>query len=281
MINWWQWLKHATSILTNSDSPRLDAELLLGQIVSTSRAHILAFGNNLLNDNQYKQLENLLERRLRGEPIAYIIGEWEFWSLPIRVSPDTIIPRPDTECLVEQALGLLLPIHAKVLDLGTGTGAITLALASERPSWQFTGVDNHPGAVELADINAARLGLNNVRFLCGSWFEPLQSQVTPRYSLIISNPPYVDANDPHLNNLGVCFEPKSALVADCNGIADLAAICCQASTYLQHKGWIILEHGWLQGKEVRTLLMKAGFIHIVTTHDYSNHERVTMGQWLS
>ncbi|WP_038499543.1 peptide chain release factor N(5)-glutamine methyltransferase [Candidatus Palibaumannia cicadellinicola] len=277
-MTWRQWLDQASSRLTTSPSPRRDAEILLEQVVGIGRTHLLAFGETLLDEAHRTQLEDLLERRARGEPIAYITGEWEFWSLPLRVSTETLIPRPDTECLVELALDLLLPTKAEVLDLGTGTGAITLALASERPIWRLTGVDIHPGVVALAYDNAVRIGVKNVYFLCGSWFQPLQWQAT-RYSLIVSNPPYIDANDPHLNHGDVYFEPKSALVADNHGIADIAAICNAAGRYLQYSGWLILEHGWQQGAEVRRLLTQAGFVHITTIRDYGNNERVSLGQW--
>ncbi|PLK58607.1 protein-(glutamine-N5) methyltransferase, release factor-specific [Candidatus Palibaumannia cicadellinicola] len=278
-MTWQQWLVQASDRLTASPNPRLDAEMLLGQVAGIGRARLLAFGDTLLDEAHCTQLENLLKRRVRGEPLAYITGEWEFWSLPLRVSTDTIIPRPDTECLVEQALYLMLPTKAEVLDLGTGTGAIMLALASERPSWRLTGVDINLGAITLAYDNAVSLGVTNVLFLCGNWFKPLRFQAT-RYSLIVSNPPYIDADDSHLNQGDIYFEPKSALVADNHGIADIAAICRDSGKYLQYRGWLVLEHGWQQGAEVRALLAQAGFIHITTVRDYGDNERVSLGQWV-
>ncbi|WP_053097376.1 peptide chain release factor N(5)-glutamine methyltransferase [Candidatus Palibaumannia cicadellinicola] len=279
-MNWLQWLEYATYQLnTTSPSPRLDSEILLGKVLGVGLTTLLAFGETLLDDAKYTQLDNLLKRRIRGEPIAYLTGDWEFWSLNLLVSTDTIIPRPETECLVEQALNLLLPTKSEVLDLGTGTGAIILALAYERPNWRLTGIDNKPSIVALAEANATILGIKNVKFICGNWFKPLQHN-TLRYSLIVSNPPYIDVNDPHLNKGDVYFEPKTALVANDNGIADIALICHQSGKYLQHKGWLVLEHGWKQGEQVRSLLAKYGFIHISTLRDYSDNERISLGQWL-
>ena len=273
-MTWQQWLALASARLIVSPSPKRDAEILLGRVTGVALTQLLAFGETSLDDAHCAQLEALLERRTRGEPIAYITGEREFWSLPLLVSTDTLIPRPDTECIVEQALGLLLPYSVKVLDIGTGIGAIALALASERPAWNITGVDCQPGAVAQACENAARLGRKNVQFLCGSWFISLQAA---HYHLIVSNLPYIDANDPHLCQGDVRFEPKIALVADDNGLAALSAICRYAGRHLQPGGWLVLEHGWQQGESVRALLARAGFGHITTVSDCKN-ERVSLGQ---
>lgn len=277
-MTWQQWLIQASVRLSHFTSAKRDAEILLEKVTGVSRTYLLGFCETILNDVQHRELEILLRRREYGEPIAYLIGEREFWSLSLKVSPDTLIPRPDTECLVEQTLGLLMNLRAEVLDLGSGTGAIALALASERPNWQITGVDCLEKAVILANDNAVHLGLSNVRFFLGDWFTRLQRA---HYDLIVSNPPYIDADDIHLAQGDVRFEPKCALVAADNGLADLAIICRDAGMHLRSGGWLVLEHGWQQGEAVRTLLVDAGFSDIVTLRDYSENERVSRGQWLS
>lgn len=269
------WLKTATLRLTHSDSAKRDAEILLGFVTGRARTYLLAFGETPLTAEQTEQLTVLLARRERGEPVAYLIGEREFWSLPLSVSPATLIPRPDTECLVELALERLPAAPCAILDLGTGTGAIALALASERPDCQLTGIDLQPEAVALAQHNAQKLAVNNARFLQGSWFTPVAGQ---KFALIASNPPYIDEADPHLGQGDVRFEPCSALVAAEQGLADLAAIVQQAADYLEPQGWLLLEHGWQQGENVRALLNAAGFIAVATHRDYGGNDRVTLGQ---
>lgn len=269
------WLKTATLRLTHSDSAKRDAEILLGFVTGRARTYLLAFGETPLTTEQAEQLTVLLARRERGEPVAYLVGEREFWSLPLSVSPATLIPRPDTECLVELALERLPATPCAILDLGTGTGAIALALASERPDCQLTGIDLQPEAVALAQHNAQKLAINNARFLQGSWFTPVAGQ---KFALIASNPPYIDEADPHLGQGDVRFEPGSALVAADQGLADLAAIVQQAADYLEPQGWLLLEHGWQQGESVRTLLNAAGFIAVATHRDYGGNDRVTLGQ---
>ncbi|EKN3344957.1 peptide chain release factor N(5)-glutamine methyltransferase [Yersinia ruckeri] len=275
-MDYQHWLALAAARFQHSDSPKRDAEILLGFVTGRPRTFLLAFGETELTAEQEVQLAELAERREQGEPIAYLVGEREFWSLPLSVSPATLIPRPDTECLVEQALMRLPEPACQILDLGTGTGAIALALASERPDCRVTGVDVQADAVALARHNAEKLALTNVQFLQGSWFTPING----RFSLIVSNPPYIDANDPHLAQGDVRYEPHSALVAEAKGMADLAAIVQQAPDHLEPAGWLLLEHGWQQAAGVRELLLQAGFSAVSTCKDYGNNDRVSLGQWL-
>ncbi|MGV8925633.1 MAG: peptide chain release factor N(5)-glutamine methyltransferase [Ewingella sp.] len=271
------WLADATRRLAAGESPKRDAEILLGFVTGKARTFIMAFGETQLTASQTEQLGTLLARREQGEPVAYLVGEREFWSLPLSVSPATLIPRPDTECLVEQALLRLSQTAAvNILDLGTGTGAIALAIASERPDCQIIGIDLHPDAVKLAQYNAQKLGIANACFLQGSWFTPVPQQ---RFALIASNPPYIDAADPHLSAGDVRFEPTSALVAENAGLADLAHIIQSASAYLEEGGWLLLEHGWQQAVEVQTLFRQTGYRDVSTVKDYGGNDRISLGQW--
>ncbi|MFI8318182.1 peptide chain release factor N(5)-glutamine methyltransferase [uncultured Kosakonia sp.] len=270
-----QWLREAVSQLQASESPRRDAEILLGFVTGKARTFILAFGETPLTDEQQQQLAGLLARRVRGEPVAHLIGEREFWSLPLFVSPATLIPRPDTECLVEQALARLPAAPCRILDLGTGTGAIALALASERPDCQVTAVDLIPDAVALAQRNADHLGIRNIEIVQSRWFSALEGQ---QFSLIVSNPPYIDAQDPHLAQGDVRFEPLSALVAADNGLADLHTLIKDAPRYLLPQGWLLLEHGWQQGAAVREIFARYGWQQVETCRDYGDNERLTLGR---
>lgn len=271
-----QWLAQAISRLSESDSPRRDAEILLGHVTGKARTYILAFGETALTPPQLAELETLLDRRQRGEPVAHLIGEREFWSLPLLVSPATLIPRPDTECLVEQALARLPATACRILDLGTGTGAIALALASERPDCQVTAVDFMPDAVALAARNAERLAITNVTVLQSHWFAALAGQ---SFTMIVSNPPYIDETDPHLGRGDVRFEPKTALVAADHGLADLAHIIDHGRHFLIPDGVMLLEHGWTQGEAVRELFQQADYLDVVTCRDYGDNERLTIGRF--
>lgn len=269
------WLQQAISELAGGESPRRDAEILLEHVTGKARTFILAFGETKLTADQQAQLDELLARRKTGEPVAHLVGEREFWSLPLYVSAATLIPRPDTECLVEQALARLPATPARILDLGTGTGAIALALASERPDCQVTAVDVMPDAVALAQRNLERLGLPNVTVLQSSWFSALGDR---QFETIVSNPPYIDEADPHLAEGDVRFEPRSALVAAEHGLADLSHIIIQSRQHLVSGGWLLLEHGWTQGEAVRALFLQAGFARVETCRDYGGNERLTLGK---
>ena len=210
------WLQHAQSELAGGDSPRTDAELLLMHVLNVSRAWLFTWPEKALTSDQLSRLDALLERRKAGEPVAYLTGVREFWSLPLRVAPSTLIPRPDTETLIEWVLDLDLPKSARVIDLGTGTGAIALAMKSEYPSWTVEAVEFDADACALAKLNASRLELD-IHVIHGSWFE----HVAGRFDLIVSNPPYIDPEDSHLSEGDVRLEPASALVAAQSGLADL------------------------------------------------------------
>ncbi|HFK4064785.1 peptide chain release factor N(5)-glutamine methyltransferase [Kluyvera ascorbata] len=275
-MTWRQWLQQAISALQGGDSPRRDAEILLGHVTGKARTTILAFDETELTAPQAETLAQLLARRVNGEPVAHLVGTREFWSLPLFVSPATLIPRPDTECLVEQALARLPSTPCRILDLGTGTGAVALALASERPDCTLTAVDYVADAVALAQRNADNLRINNVTILQSDWFSALGEQ---RFAMIVSNPPYIDEQDEHLAQGDVRFEPKTALVAGDNGLADLAHIIIQGRTWLEPGGYMLLEHGWKQGAAVRELFTSAGYLQAETCRDYGDNDRLTLAQW--
>ena len=290
-MNYKEWLAQAKADLAQknpSENSKIDALVLLQHVTGKSRTQILAFDDTEIDEKVRLKLTALLDRRLKGEPIAYILGEKEFWSLPLNVSKSTLIPRPDTESLVEKALQIALekleenPPHFHILDLGTGTGAIALALASElAPICQkrhipleIIGVDLMPDVVALARSNAERNQLN-VQFLQSSWFD----NITGKFDLIVSNPPYIDVQDEHLHQGDVRFEPLSALVANGEGYADLRHIIELASSYLNSNGVLLLEHGWQQGEKVRSIFLENYWEMVETVRDYGDNERVTLGFW--
>ena len=261
---------------TVSDTARLDAELLLGHVLGRDRTWLITWSDRAVSAADEARFSALLTRRAAGEPVAHILGSRDFWTLELAVTPATLIPRPDTEVLVELALQLGPDGPGQVLDLGTGTGAIALALASERPAWQLTAVDAWPEAAELAERNRVRCGLGNVTVRCGHWFEPVGGE---RFDLIVSNPPYLAADDPHLAEGDVRFEPSSALVAGPTGLEDLEFIVAQAPAYLDCNGWLLLEHGESQGAAVRRLLLARGFATVQSWRDLGSRERVSGGYW--
>jgi len=265
-----------TADLPDSPTPRLDAELLLAAALNKPRSYLRTWPERELDDEQLSLFQNHLQRRRQGEPVAYILGHQGFWSLDLEVAPHTLIPRPDTELLVETALELLPATPLAVLDLGTGTGAIALALASERPAWQVTGVDRVEDAVALAERNRQRLQLGNAAFLHSHWFSALSGQ---RYGLILSNPPYIRADDRHLNEGDVRFEPSSALIAGSDGLDDIRAIIQAAPQHLLSGGWLLLEHGFDQAEAVRSLLSEGGFVEVNSRRDLGGHERISLGRF--
>ncbi|WP_022947575.1 peptide chain release factor N(5)-glutamine methyltransferase [Methylohalobius crimeensis] len=259
-----------------SASPQLDAELLLAHATGSARAHLRAWPEKTPDPEQQTYFRQLLERRRNGEPVAYILGRREFWSHEFLVGPGTLVPRPDTELLLEQAL-LLLPMgqSATVADLGTGSGAIALSLALERPQVQLIATDTSPAALALARINARRLGACNVTFLQTDWLTGLAPDSLDG---IVSNPPYIPADDPHLQQ-DIRFEPAAALIGGNDGLDAYRRLISQARRRLRAGGFILLEHGYDQSREVADLLADAGFSRIRCHRDLQGHPRVTQALW--
>lgn len=257
------------------DTPRLDAELLLARALDRPRTHLAAWPENRPDAEQLACFENLLARRAKGEPMAYILGEREFWSLKLRVSADTLIPRPDTEVLVEAALERIPNDRpCRVLDLGTGTGAIALALKHERPHAQLWASDASTAALDVARSNAKQLDLD-VQFREGDWWMPFKGA---RFDVIVSNPPYVAASDAHLKAGDLRFEPRTALAAGPDGLDDIRVLVAGAGPHLLPGGWLLLEHGHDQGEAVRALLFAAGFENVGSHKDLGGHCRVSFGR---
>tara|TARA_B110000116_G_scaffold256247_1_gene255271 strand:- start:2335 stop:3153 length:819 start_codon:yes stop_codon:yes gene_type:complete len=266
-----------------SDSARLDVELLLAHVFDKDRSYFFSWPEKELTSTQLAIFEQFFARRLKGEPIAYILGEREFWSLSLQVNASTLIPRPDTELLVEMALELFSEQNIRVLDLGTGTGAIALALASEKPLWHLFALDQSQAACDLAESNRKMLGIDNVQVLQSNWFSALTaSELSAKsFDLIVSNPPYIDKDDHHLSEGDVSFEPLSALVADDAGLADIKHITAAAIDFINPGGYLLFEHGYNQAAAVRNILMAAGFASVKSKKDLNGNDRATLGCWPS
>jgi release factor glutamine methyltransferase len=286
-----QWGAH--SLRAQSDSPRLDAELLLGKVLGLSRAGLIARSSESVATETEQAFADLIDRRLQGAPVAYLTGTREFWSLRLNVTPAVLVPRPETELLVELALERIPGRHAhaadqalsagdtssvsrssvgSVLDLGTGSGAVALAIASERPGVRVTGVDISPAALEVAIQNSRDLGLTHIEWRLGSWFEAVPGE---KYDVIVANPPYVAAADPALQTLSA--EPLVALSAGPAGLDALSLIACAAASHLKTQGWLLLEHGSDQAPDVARLLQSHGFTGVRSQVDFSGKPRVTLG----
>ncbi len=260
-------------LVSCSDSAKLDAQILLAFVLDKELSYLLTWPEKTLAQQDKQHYLALLDRRISGEPIAYIVGVKEFWSLPFMVSTATLIPRPDTEILVELVLEQFADFDTlHCLDLGTGTGAIALALASEQPNWQIDAIDFSLDAVKLAQQNAKKLQLSHVNIFQSNWFSALNDR---KFDLIVSNPPYIDKLDENLSQGDVRFEPESALVADEHGLGDIKHIAQQALKYLNSQGSLFFEHGFEQGEAVRNILTALGYHNAQTVRDFNGHERIT------
>lgn len=270
-------LKIAAGILADvSDSARLDAEVFLSEVLGRDRTFIYTYDEYRLSQAEQDIFMHYVQRRSQGEPVAYIIGKREFWSLMLNVGPETLIPRPDTETLVSRALELCTLPVAHVLDLGTGTGAIALALATEHPQWLVDAVDSIEDVVLLAERNRDALGIDNVTVYRSDWFGNVENR---HFDIIVSNPPYIDAGDINLAVGDVVFEPKTALVAAEHGYSDLFHIIDSAPPYLKPEGWLVVEHGFEQGELVRQRFRENAYTDIHTVKDLSGSDRVTAGRY--
>jgi release factor glutamine methyltransferase len=256
----------------------LDAEILLAHALDVSRAYLYAFPEQELTASQAQTIENLFAKKQAGMPVAYLTQQKEFWSLRLTVSPATLIPRPETEMLVEFILEKLPSTLMHVADLGTGSGAIALAIANERPEWQVYASDQSTAALAVAQLNSANLNINNIIWLTGDWCNALGNDLTNQLDAIISNPPYIAANDPHLLQPELTYEPQSALIAAEAGLKDLRLIITSAQNYLRPGGYLLLEHGYDQAKAVQKLLLENGYEAITTLTDLSNQDRVTVAK---
>ena len=269
-------LRQATEQLQHLDTPRLDAEVLLTHVLHVSRAQLYAWSEKTLSDKQLQQFQALIYQRIQHKPIAYLTGHKEFWSLDLSVNTTTLIPRPETELLVEQVLHYVTSVEQPVImDLGTGSGAIALALAHECPQAKLIAVDVNPQTLQIAQHNAQQLKLNNIEFYLSHWFQdipPCQADI------IVSNPPYIAQDDQHLTQGDVQFEPQQALVSGQEGLDDIRAITSQAQGFLKSNGYLLFEHGYDQAEAVQQLLLQQGFESVKTIQDLAVQPRVTLGQ---
>jgi release factor glutamine methyltransferase len=263
-------------LLPHTDTASLDAELLLAHVLGASRARLKSHPEDAATPATAARFEALVARRERGEPLAYLTGHRDFWTLLLQVSPAVLVPRPETELLVEHALGLFPAAPIRAADLGTGSGAIALALASERPAWEITATDISEDALAVARANAHALALERVKFVAGHWLEPLGSR---RFDLIVSNPPYIACADAALGQAVLRHEPAIALASGSDGLDAIRTIVRDAPAHLEHGGWLLLEHGAAQADAVARELVVRGFRHVRSRRDLAGHERMTEGQW--
>ena len=278
MLSYTALLDDATKQLYDaSDTPRIDAEVLMQHVLQKNIAWLIAYGDTLAGADHSKAFYNLVSLRHQGQPIAYLTGSRDFWSLTLAVDENVLIPRPDTETLVEEALERLPKDQSlKVLDLCTGSGAIALSIAKERPLAKVVALEYHIGALTVAQKNAELNSIANVEFRQSNWFAALSE--SEQFDLIASNPPYVEPGDPHLEQGDLRFEPITALTALESGFADIRHIIETAPLYLKHKGWLIIEHGYNQAQQVAALFKANGFIEIELFNDINHLPRCTIAQ---
>ena len=258
-----------------------EVERLLCEVMKVDRAWLRTHPEYILSSKQKSQYSEFKARRERGEPISYIIGRQGFWTLELKVNENVLIPRPESELIIEIALELPLKEHSLVLDLGTGSGALALALASEKSKWDIIGTDLYDISLQMAEANRNEIALENVIFIKSNWFDdlPKDSKLTRKYDLVVSNPPYLDKRDPHLQEGDLRFEPKNALVSLKFGLADIKKIIYSSSDFLAVNGWLVVEHGFDQGYSVRSFFQAAKFVDFRTVRDLNNLERVTLGRF--
>ena len=271
-------LQKASYILSPySDTARLDSEVLLAFILEENRTFLHTWPEQILSESQQQKFNTLIQRRKAGEPVAYIIGTQEFWSLNLKVSPDTLIPRPETELLVEQALQQI-PKDSNwiILDAGTGSGAIALAIASERPACQLVATDISLANLCLAQSNAIINNINNITFIAANWLKPFIADF--QFDMVVSNPPYIVENDPHLQQGDVRFEPLRALTAGKNGLDDIKVIIQQAYTHIRPGGWLLIEHGYHQADDVIKLMKQQTYVSIEYLRDYGGQPRLSLAK---
>jgi len=269
-----QALQYGCATLKNSESPDIDSQVLLCDILSCASSYLHTWPDKELTNAQQEQFENLIEQRQQGRPVAHLTGQRGFWSLDLKVTTDTLIPRPDTELLVSLALEKLKP-KMSVVDLGTGSGAIGLSLAHEEPSISVFASDASWGALEVAKYNAVKHQLNNVQFWNGAWLDAIADH---SLDMVVSNPPYIEADDEHLFEGDVRFEPMTALASGSDGLDDIRQIIVQAKRCLKPSSWLFIEHGHHQAQQVMALFSEAGFTNTTSHKDYGDNDRVVMGQ---
>ena len=264
-------------LLLVSESARLDAEVLLAHSIGQSRSHLRAWPEKTLSETESRLFQELLRQRSQGTPVAYLLGEREFWSRSFKVNESVLIPRPDTELIIELALDLLADQHnCKIIDLGTGSGIIAITLAAERPKDQVLACDISQAALETATDNAVRLKINNICFRLSNWFEKIEDH---DFDMVISNPPYIAADDPHLDQGDVRFEPKQALISPEQGLYDIRVLADQSRQHLKAGAYILVEHGFQQQQEVQAILQQFDYQNVTTHCDLAGNPRVTLGQW--
>lgn len=259
---------------SNYQLDTIDVQLLLMHVLNCSRVYLISHADITVMPEQYESFLELIKRRQQGEPIAYILGKKSFWNLELNVTSAVLIPRPETELIVEWVLNRKEDFLL-IADLGTGSGAIALSIAHEKPNWQIIATDASENALQIAKANADKYDLKNIEFFLGDWCHALPEK---KFDMIVSNPPYIAEHDPHLKQGDVRFEPKTALIAEKNGLADVKKIVEQARNYLKNKAYLIIEHGYDQGEEVRQLFKVNDYQEVQTLHDYAGHARVTLGQ---